>query len=221
MPDRFLSGICSHQLFAKFMQPKISSKRMLLVVVPWGFILLAALFLYFISKNSTQNSSTFLVENVAALSNQKQASVGLPVRLKIPKIGVDSAVIPVGLTPDGAMDVPKDPAKVAWFNLGQLPGETGNAVIAGHYNWIKNKPAIFYNLHKLNKGDKIYIEDERGAIVTFIVSEIRIYGKDEDASDVFGSSDGKARLNLITCTGTWNKAEKIYSDRLIVFTDKE
>jgi len=27
-------------------------------------------------------------------------------------------------------------------------------------------------------------------------------------------------INLITCTGVWNKAEKTRSERLIVFTDK-
>ena len=57
--------------------------------------------------------------------------------------------------------------------------------------------------------------------ITFVVREIRTYGKDESAHDVFGSSDGKAHLNLITCMGVWNKTEKTRSERLVVFTDKE
>ncbi|HLD27236.1 MAG TPA: class F sortase [Patescibacteria group bacterium] len=203
------------------MQPKILSKRTLLIVVLFEFILFAALLLYFIPKNSIRGSSALLVENVAALENQEQTNVGLPVRLKIPEIGVDSAVIPVGLTPDGAMDVPKGPTEVAWFNFGPRPGENGSAVIAGHYSWKNNIPAVFDNLHKLNKGDKIYIEDEKGANNIFVVREIRIYGKNADASDVFASSDSGAHLNLVTCTRIWNKAEKMYSDRLIIFTDKE
>jgi LPXTG-site transpeptidase (sortase) family protein len=210
------------------MQPKILSKRTLLIVVLFEFILFAALLLYFIPKNSIRGGSALLVENVAALENQKQTNVGLPdspvgepMRLKIPKIDVDSTVIPVGLTPDGAMDVPKGPAEVAWFNFGPRPGENGSAVIAGHYSWKNNIPAVFDNLHKLNKGDKIYIEDEKGTNNIFVVREIRIYGKNADASDVFASSDSGAHLNLVTCTGIWNKAEKMYSDRLVVFTDKE
>lgn len=142
-------------------------------------------------------------------------------RLKIPVIGVDSAVIPVGLTSDGAMGVPKGPAEVAWFNLGPRPGENGSAVIAGHYGWENNIPAAFDNLHKLHKGDKISIGDENGVVTTFVVRETRIYGKDEIAPEVFSSSDGKAHLNLITCAGVWNKAEKTRSERLVVFTDKE
>ena len=79
--------------------------------------------------------------------------------------------------------------------------------------------SIIYTL--LRKGDKIYIEDEKDANTVFVVREIQMYDKDDDAYDVFGLSDGKVRLNLITCTGVWNKIEKTYSDRLIVFADKE
>ena len=202
------------------MQSKVLSKQtLLLTVVLSGLILSVALLLYFIPKSSFQGGSASVIENTVAL--QKQTGVELPVRLKIPSINVDALVEYVGLTSDGAMDVPKGPDNVAWFNLGPRPGENGSAVIAGHYGWKNNIPAVFDNLHKLRKGDKIYIEDEKGAKTVFVVREIQIYDKNVDASLVFGSSDGKAHLNLITCTGVWNKAEKTRSDRLIVFTDKE
>ncbi|PIZ82226.1 MAG: class F sortase, partial [Parcubacteria group bacterium CG_4_10_14_0_2_um_filter_41_6] len=42
-----------------------------------------------------------------------------------------------------------------------------------------------------------------------------------DVPEVFNSSDGKAHLNLITCTGVWNKEDNAFSERLVVFTDKE
>jgi len=82
-------------------------------------------------------------------------------------------------------------------------------------------PAVFDDLHKINKDDEISIEDENGVITTFVVRKIQTYDKDEDSSDIFTSDDGKAHLNLITCTGAWNKAEQAYSKRLIVFTDKK
>ena len=222
MPDKSLSGICCHELFGKFMQSKILSKRILsTIVVLSGLTLFVAVLSYFIPKSSIQNGSASVIENTAALQKQEQTSVELPVRLKIPSINVDAPVEYVGLTPDGAMDVPKGPVNVAWYNLGPRPGENGSAVIAGHYGWKNNIPAVFDNLHKLRKGDKIYIEDEKGANIIFVVREIQIYDKNEDASGVFYSSDGKAHLNFVTCTGVWNKAEKTRSDRLIVFTDKE
>lgn len=142
------------------------------------------------------------------------------------RVGLDGCSTPppieyVGLAPDGAMDVPKERTNVAWFNLGQRPGENGSAVIAGHYGWKNMEGSVFDDLHKLRKGDKLYIEDEKGATITFVVRESRRYDPQADASAVFGSNDEKAHLNLVTCEGEWDKVSKIYSKRLVVFADKE
>lgn len=63
---------------------------------------------------------------------------GLPVRLKIPSIGVDSAIEDALITPAGRMDVPAGSRNVAWFALGPHPGNVGSAVIGGalwHQKW--------------------------------------------------------------------------------------
>ncbi|MDO8520971.1 MAG: class F sortase [bacterium] len=145
----------------------------------------------------------------------------MPVRIKIPVIYIDAAIEKVTVTSDGAMDVPKAPADAAWFSLGPRPGESGSAVIAGHYGWKNGVQAVFDNLYTLRKGDKVYVEDEKGVTTTFVVRELRRYGENEDASGVFVSNDGVSHLNLITCEGVWNKDTKSYSKRLVVFTDKD
>jgi LPXTG-site transpeptidase (sortase) family protein len=151
-----------------------------------------------------------------------QAGAGLPIRLKIPKININIALESVGLTPQGAVDVPKDPANAAWFNLGSRPGDNGSAVITGHYGWWKDGTSgIFNNLSKLKKGDKIYVQDDKGTIITFVISEFQTYDPNADVPEVFNSNDGKVHLNLITCEGVWNKSAKQYSKRLVVFADKE
>jgi LPXTG-site transpeptidase (sortase) family protein len=157
----------------------------------------------------------------ADLSRQGQANFGLPMRLKIPRIKVDSAIEGVGIVPDGAMDVAKDPAKVAWLDLGPRPGENGSAVIAGHYGLKDGKASVFDNLYKLRQGDKLYIEDDKGLIISFVVSESRRYDPGADASGVFNSNDGNSHLNLVTCQGVWDESAKSYSERLVVFTDRE
>jgi LPXTG-site transpeptidase (sortase) family protein len=119
------------------------------------------------------------------------------------------------------MDIPKNQDDVAWFELGSRPGESGSAVLAGHYGWIKGKPSVFDNLYKLRTGDKVYLEDDKGIIVSFVVRENRRYDAKADASDVFNSNDGKPHLNLVTCEGTWDEVTKSYPSRLVVFTDKE
>lgn len=176
------------------------------------------LVLIFKVQKPKQNSE----KNIVTQEQVQVDSAGLPVRLKIPAIEVDAAVEQVGLTPGGAMDTPKGRREVAWFNEGARPGEVGSAVMTGHYGtWKNGQGSVFDNLHKLNAGDKISVEDDKGAITTFIVREIRSYNPNADASDIFGSSDDNAHLNLITCEGTWNKDSKSYSERLVVFADKE
>ncbi len=169
------------------------------------------------SPTSTQSSQN-AIESVSIKS--QAPGPGLPIRIKIPKIGVDAALEYVGVTAQGAMAVPKGPDNAAWFDLGPRPGDNGSAVIAGHEGWKNNIQAVFDNLHTLQKGDQIYVTDEKGAVATFVVREVRTYDQNANAGGVFNSTDGKAHLNLITCEGVWNKIQKSYSDRLVVFTDE-
>ena len=204
------------------MQPKILSRRaLLLIIILSGLTLSVTLLSYFFPKSSVQGGSALVIESAVALQKQEQVISGLPARLKIPSINVDAPVEYVGLTPDGAMDVPKERTDVAWFNLGPRPGERGNAVIAGHYGWKNRKASTFDNLYKLRKGDKLHIENDKGETISFVVRESRRYDPNADASAVFGSNDERVHLNLITCEGVWDKIYKTYSKRLVVFTDKE
>lgn len=144
-----------------------------------------------------------------------------PVRLRIPKIHVNATIEHVGLTPQGAMDVPKDTDSAGWFKSGSRPGERGSAVIDGHYGvWKNGKISVFNNLHSLRKGDTLYVENKKGETLIFVVRTSRIYKQNEDTSSVFQSSDEGAHLNLITCQGIWNTISKSYPNRLVVFTDR-
>lgn len=192
------------------------------------FCLIGIVLFYSFQRISIQSESANIALNTVLSYKQEKLNfsllvspVGRPVRLKIPSINIDAPIEYVGLTPDGAMGVPKGPSDAAWYELGPRPGEKGSAVIAGHSGWKNNIPAVFDNLYKLKKGDKIYVEDERGAVIVFVVRESKKYDPKANASDVFESTDGKAHLNLITCAGFWNKIWKSHSDRLVVFADKE
>lgn len=155
----------------------------------------------------------------AAMNVQEAPRPGLPIRLEIPSIKVNAGIEEVGRTPQGAMDVPSHPSTTAWYNLGPRPGEVGSAVIAGHYGWYNNIPAIFDNLHKIKIGDNLSVVDDAGQTLHFVVRELRSYTLSENPSDVFNSDDGQTHLNLVTCQGAWNAAQKSYPKRLVVFTD--
>jgi sortase A len=145
--------------------------------------------------------------------------VPLPVRLQIPSIGIDTLITSLGMTSSGAMDTPEDPNQVGWFDLGPRPGEVGSAVIAGHREWNRGATAVFDNLSKLKPGDSIFILTGTGMSLTFVVKESQLFSRDANAKPIFTSLSG-THLNLITCDGIWDRSEKSYSERLVVFADK-
>ena len=150
-----------------------------------------------------------------------QAHAGVPVAISVPSLAVNAPVDPMGIAANGDMESPTVAARTGWYKLGPRPGSVGSAVIAGHFGrWNSGEPSVFDNLHKLRPGDVVTVQDEAGIDAAFIVRETRIFGRDDDATAIFTSTDGKAHLNLITCHGKWDAAKKTYSDRLVVFTDK-
>jgi LPXTG-site transpeptidase (sortase) family protein len=203
------------------LKSRLSRKRFIYIFAAAVFVLGFNVGLMKLSSQRPKAPHGAFTENSARPQKQAQASVGLPARLEIPKINVDAALDYVGVTSKGELGVSAGPTNAAWYDQGPRPGQTGNAVIDGHFGYKNHIPAVFDNLHTLQKGDKLFVKDTRGLSTTFVVRELRTYGSDDYAPAVFRSSDGKAHLNLITCQGDWNQAQKSYSTRLVVFADKE
>lgn len=199
------------------------SKKTLLIAGCIGLAFFLVLVFYFIQQKNRhiQRDSTSSA-NMIITDEKENADSGLPVRLKIPSIEVDAPVEYVGIIANGEMGIPKGPADVGWYEIGPRPGENGSAVIAGHYGgWKNGEKSVFDDLNKLKEGDSVYIENENGGAITFIVQKVQTFNPNDDASAVFVSSDGKAHLNLITCEGAWNKNSRSYSKRLVVFADRK
>lgn len=178
--------------------------------------------LFLLLYHSQRNPSSGLSKNTAVLSSSDSALLSqqaiVPARIVIPKIAVRAAIEQVGITYEGAMDVPGNVRNAGWYNIGPRPGEHGSAVIAGHYDGRDGSSGVFAKLHLLKRGDSIYIEDSDGKMRAFVVRETRTYNPDADASSVFGQSGG-SHLNLVTCEGLWDQTKESYSKRLVVFAD--
>jgi LPXTG-site transpeptidase (sortase) family protein len=187
-------------------------KKIILSLISLGLILQIGFGIKKLVKNENLKNQKILAE---------QIRMNLPTSFKIPSINIISKFEYVGINRYSEMDVPKGPADVAWYNMGPIPGAIGSSVVAGHSGWKNGIPAVFDNLYKIKVGDKIYIENANGQVVTFVVKKIRNYKPDADAYNIFNSNDGIAHLNLITCTGDWDKINKLHSERLVVFADKE
>lgn len=150
----------------------------------------------------------------------KTLPVAEPITFSIPKLNVSNVTVEsVGLDKEGKMDIPKADQNVAWYNLGAKPGERGNAVLAGHLDTKTGAPAVFYDINKLTKGDELKIKAKDGKEYIYQVTDIVTYELTEfPLVEVFGAGD-KPRLNLITCEGNYDKSSKLYSHRLVVYSE--
>jgi LPXTG-site transpeptidase (sortase) family protein len=170
--------------------------------------------------NTVAATTTTAATTSAAVANTKNGS---PVRLRIPTLAVDAGFQFNGLKSDGTMEIPNNITDVGWYTGSPHPGETGNAIITGHVAQIRRsvvtKQGVFYNLSQLRQGDNVYVLNDKGQTITFVVRASRLYDPAADATDVFVSTDDRAHLVLITCEGAWNQAELSYSQRLVVFAD--
>ena len=80
-----------------------------------------------------------------------------PVRLIIPKIGLNAAIASSAVRPTYSMAAPSGPDTVGWYELGPCPGNRGSAVMDGHSGYADGKAAAFDELPKLGKGDRLYV----------------------------------------------------------------
>jgi sortase (surface protein transpeptidase) len=139
-----------------------------------------------------------------------------PVRIRIPALGVDSALIGLGLQADGTLQVPADGSVAGWFTGAPTPGERGPAVVAAHVDW-NHAPGVFFHLRDLEPGDEIAIDRTDGGTARFAVLAREQYSKDTFPTErVYGDID-HAGLRLITCGGEFDRAVRSYRDNVVVY----
>ncbi len=148
----------------------------------------------------------------------EQNPVGIPRRIKIPKINVDTGVESVAKDDKGNMDVPKNVFETAWYNLGPKPGEKGSAVLDGHLDTQTGAPAVFWNLGKLSTGDTIEITDSQNKVYIFKVTKVMNYNLNNIPLEQIFSIATEPMLNLITCGGHYDHVQHQYLERTVVYS---
>lgn len=155
-------------------------------------------------------------ETVSAQTTAK--IIATPDQIKINSIGVEALIESVTTDSLGRMDIPKDFRNTAWYSLGAKPGEKGSAVIDGHVDTPQGEASVFSRINELKVGDEIEVIDKIGATHTFIVERTKSYDLSQmPLGDIFTQDTNEKRLNLITCSGVWDKANKMYSSRFVVY----
>lgn len=141
------------------------------------------------------------------------AQVAAPLQLEVPAIDASSDLIGVGLTEDGAQEVPPldQPGQAAYFRNAPEPGEPGAAIIVGHING-NGVDGVFARLDQLQDGDEVGVDDR-----TFVVYDVQRVPKGEFPRDeVYGPTD-TPELRLITCGGEFDAASGDYDDNVIAY----
>jgi sortase (surface protein transpeptidase) len=141
-----------------------------------------------------------------------------PDRLLIPSLSIDAHVQRVGVNAKGLMSAPSNFTDVAWYKNGTIPGKLGSAVIDGHVDNGLGLAGVFKHLGDIQIGDDVYIVTASGAKLHFIVKDIERYPYTGGPVDTIFNAHDAARLNLITCAGSWVKGGHTYNERLVVYT---
>jgi sortase A len=132
---------------------------------------------------------------VKALGLPEAPPSGAVAHLVIPKIGVDKIVVEgVELS-----DLQKGPGH---YPRTPLPGEPGNAAIAGHRTTYG---APFYRLNELASGDDIFVTTPAGKF-RYQVTDSRVVGP-SDVSVLNPTADN--RLTLTTCNPRFSAAQRL------------
>lgn len=169
------------------------------------------------TTSTTTSTTTTTTAAPPASTTTTVAPPGEPVGLSIPSIGVDSVVVPVGLEPNGEMEVP--PADQAgWYLYGPRPGEAdGTSVIAAHVDFGGQR-GVFFNLRELQVGAEVSVTDAAGTTHRYVVTERYQVDKDQlPIAEIF-VPDGPPGLTLITCGGSFDRSARSYQDNIVVRT---
>lgn len=144
----------------------------------------------------------------------------LPTSVMIPRIGVTSDLVDLGLNPDRTIEVPSDYDTAGWYQHRAVPGEPGPGVILGHVD-SHTGPAVFSELSMLVPGDTVDVKRSDGSVARFAVSSVEQHGKGVDVfptERVYRWTDD-ATLRLITCGGDFDRSSRSYADNVVVFAE--
>lgn len=138
-----------------------------------------------------------------------------PVRIRIPSLDIEAAIVEVGVEDNGEMSVPSRPDEAGWYRFGARPGDTGAAVIAGHVDAAGWGPGAFFHLDRLTPGDVVTIEFADGETRSFEVRTSQQMSKRALNTDAVFESD-EAVVRLVTCGGSFDQSSRHYSDNVVV-----
>ncbi|MGV9496950.1 class F sortase [Streptomyces sp. NPDC003642] len=139
-----------------------------------------------------------------------------PRRILIDDVDLDARVTPVGVTEQGDMTIPGDPATAGWYRYGPAPGSAeGSAVLVGHVDTDSGDLGEFAALYDVRQGQQVEVRRAGADPVRYRIVSRTTVPKDDLPSSAFRRS-GPPVLTLITCAPPYVPERGGYLSNLVV-----
>lgn len=192
------------------LEARVQADKAALVRADGGSVLSSSSRPVTIPKDELQASSPTLAvplpDRVLERQAPEMAPYIPPTRLVIPKIGLDSKIVEVGITTAVINGVRQATWQVADYAVGHhqgtgVPGRPGNIVLSGH---VDIKGEVFRDLDKLSIGDTFSLYSDSGQfqyVVTDIklVREVGVPREVQLANAAFMNPTVDETVTMITC----------------------
>jgi hypothetical protein len=170
------------------------------------------------SPDRTEGSRADTVPRFTIPSDAAPGVAPDPQQLRIPSLGVDAPLDPVGVEPStGEMEIPEDVTAVGWYRYGPAPGEPGSAVLAGHVDSRRQGLGVLHRLREVEVGAPIEIVDADGNRTRWEVTALRQLPKAELPTEELFRREGQPTLAIVTCGGSFDPALGRYADNVIAY----
>jgi sortase (surface protein transpeptidase) len=154
------------------------------------------------STPSPTPSPTATAEPVEGAGSGVEPVSGAVTELRIPSLGVASAIEPIGLV-GNQLDVPKNPHNTGWYSIYDAPGAGGNAVFSAHVNYYPDIIGPFHQLASLGAGAQVVVVVGGQDLVYEVFSNQRYSVSSIPMGDILWPAVpvGEEWVTLITCGG--------------------
>lgn len=141
-------------------------------------------------------------------------------RIVIAKAEIDAPIVQKGVDAAGVMQAPDNAYDVAWYDFSAQPGFDGNAVFAGHVDYVNVGKAVFWNIKDLSQGDLIKVQLADGTQYDYAVNFKQQFDAATAPVDQIVGPTPNQTVTLITCGGTFNPVTHQYDKRLVVRAER-
>jgi hypothetical protein len=156
-----------------------------------------------------------LIPGGGSSAPEREAAVP-PVRIQLRGL-VDAPVVPIAARLDGALNVPKSPARVGWWAVGAAPGAaSGTVLLAGHVDAAGHGRGAFARLWNVPIGARVTVIAGDGSRHRYEIVARRTYHRSALPGNLFRGSR-EPRLALVTCVGSYDRATRRYAENLVLY----